>query len=247
MTRLSSNIVKAGALVDDTRRLVEVWDPSQSPQANTDRVSESNLLGLPSQKRIYDAFTYALRPRYVDPGPDIIPALRELSVDSSAFLDACYYETTRVDQLLADFAEGPLFDWEEHGLLAVSTDDVTEWIEKQIANEELPEWSEGLRRRVAQGVLSALRDFGILAGARRSSRKDIDPRRLSLQGFIYVAFRLHQDGLSSRAIVSASVWRRWLLKSEQVSELLHGAHGTGHSHPSPPDRPSESTGPAKAL
>jgi hypothetical protein len=150
-----------------------------------------------------------------------------MSGDSSAFLDACYYETTRVDQLLARFAEGPLFEWAENGRLAVSTDVVIEWIEKEIANGELPEWSESLRRRVAQGILSALRDFGMLSGPSRSQRKDIDPRRLTLRGFIYVAFRLHQSGLSSRAIASSDVWRRWFLRTDQVSEFLHRAHGTG--------------------
>ena len=227
MSRLSSNIVKAGALVTDTRRFVEVWDSDQSAGYNLERIEQENLLGLPSRKRIYDTLTYGLRPRYVDPGDEVIPALRELIADNGAFLDACYYETARVDLLLAQFVEGPLFDWHDHGRLTVSTEDVVEWLDKRIANEDLPEWSESLRRRVSQGFLSALRDFGILAGATRSKRKDISPRSLTLRGFVYVAFRLHQQGLSSRGILASNVWRRWLVRESELLELVHAAHGTG--------------------
>ena len=227
MTRLSSNIVKAGALIDDTLRFVEVWDPGLSPEANLERVVDSNLLGLPSQKRIYDTLTYALRPRYVDPGPVVIPGLTVLSGNGAAFRDACYFETTRVDQLLARFAEGPLFEWHEQGRLAISAEDVVDWIGKQAANGELPDWSDSLTRRVGQGLLSTLRDFGMLAGATRSQRKDINPRPLSIPGFAYVAFRLHQEGMSSRALLTSKVWRRWLLDESQVLGMLHRAHGTG--------------------
>ncbi|MEX1004148.1 MAG: BrxA family protein [Acidimicrobiia bacterium] len=227
MTRLSSNIVKAGALIDDTLRFVEVWDPVLSPEANLERVVDSNLLGLPSQKRIYDTLTYALRPRYVDPGPAVIPGLTVLSGNGAAFRDACYFETTRVDQLLARFAEGPLFEWHEQGRLAISAEDVVDWIGKQAANGELPDWSDSLTRRVGQGLLSTLRDFGMLAGATRSQRKDINPRPLSIPGFAYVAFRLHQEGMSSRALLTSKVWRRWLLHESQVLGMLHRAHGTG--------------------
>lgn len=227
MSRLSSNIVKAGALVADTRRFVEVWDSDRPAEYNLERIEQENLLGLPSRKRIYDTLTYGLRPRYVDPGDEVIPALRELVADNGAFLDACYYETARVDVLLAQFVEGPLFDWHEQGRLTVATEDVVGWLDKRIANGDLPEWSESLRRRVSQGLLSALRDFGILTGATRSKRKDIAPRPLTVRGFVYVAFRLHQQGLSSRAILGSTVWRRWLLHQPELLELVHGAHGTG--------------------
>jgi hypothetical protein len=227
MSRLSSNIVKAGLLLDDTRRFVEVWEPELSSEANLQHIADANLLGLPSRKRTYDTLTYALRPRYVEPGPAVIAALRELAPNPDAFADACFFETTRVDDLLARFVEGPLFEWHAQGRLVVSAHDVADWVSKKIVEGELPEWSESLIRRVAQGVLSALRDVGVLSGATRSPRKDITPRPMSVRGFVYVAFRLHEAKLSSRALMSASVWRRWLLDEGQVVSLLHRAHSSG--------------------
>lgn len=227
MSRVSSNIVKAGALIDDTRRFVEVWDCHLPVESNLERIESENLLGLPSRKRLYDTVTYGLRPRYVDPGDEVIAALKELVADSVAFRDACYYETTRVDRLLAEFVEGPLADWHDQGRLSIATEDVEEWLGERIADGDLPEWSESLRRRVSQGFLSALRDFGILSGAARSKRKDISPRPLSLGGFVYVAFRLHQEGLSSRAILASAVWRRWLIGDPDLLDLVHRAHGIG--------------------
>lgn len=227
MRRISSNIVKAGALIDDTRRFVEVWDDRQTPEENIARILDGNLLGLPSRARSRDTMTYALRPRYVDPGPEVVAGLRELRGDPVAFRDACYYETTRVDRLLADFVEGPLVDWHRQGRLTVSVDDVVTWLEQRIADGAIPGWSESLQIRVAQGFLSALRDFGVLSGPARSKRKDLAPRHPSVGGFVYVAFRLHQQGLSSRAIMTTPVWRRWFLGDPDLVELMHRAQGTG--------------------
>ena len=47
----SSRILKAGALLGDVRRVVEVWDDGLSSDENLDRIVEGNLLGKPSRSR----------------------------------------------------------------------------------------------------------------------------------------------------------------------------------------------------
>ncbi len=44
---------------------------------------------------------------------------------------------------------------------------------------------------------------------------------ISVGGFAYVAFRLHQQGESSRAILTSPVWRCWLLDDARVDEMMH--------------------------
>ena len=89
---------------------------------------------------------------------------------------------------------------------------------------QTPQWTETIRTKVARGLLAALRDFGILTGA---VRKEFAPPSLSIAGFGYVAFRLHEDGASSRALFASPVWRRWLLDPARVTELFHEAERQG--------------------
>ena len=85
----------------------------------------------------------------------------------------------------------------------------------------MPDWSSNIRDRVARGMMAALRDFGRLTGTRSSSKKEISRPGISIGGFAYVAFRLHQEGRSSRAILASPAWRCWLLDDDRVDEMMH--------------------------
>lgn len=211
------NIQKGGAMLDDTRRLIEVWDDDLDGPNNLRWIADANLLGKPSRKRSDDVLMRILGPRFVAPGPEVIPALRSLRSDPRAFREACYYETARDEQLLASFAQGPLFEWYTAGRIGVTVDEAKSWLEALTKAGELPEWTETVRTKVARGMLAALRDFGILRG---SVRKEFNPPGMTAKGFAYVAFREHEQGTSARALVESALWRRWLLDSRWVSDLF---------------------------
>jgi hypothetical protein len=227
---LSSNLLKGGALLDDTRRFLEVWDDDEPVDVNLDRIVTENLLGHPSRKRSADVVNHGLKRRFIDGAPGCIPVLRALLTQPVAFREACYYETARAEDLLAVFAEGPLFDWYQQGRLGVTTAEVEIWLRQLITAGELPQWSEQVTIRAAQGLLSALRDFGILAGVRRGRSKEFVSPTLSAAGFAYVAFREHQQGASGRALVESTIWRRWLLDERWVNDLFTQADRLGVLH-----------------
>jgi hypothetical protein len=224
VTTFTSNIQKGGALLDDARRVVEIWDLEQGVSENLSRVAEQNLLAKPSRARSDDVLLRVLRPRLVEPGPQVIAALKQLLPLPRGFADAYYFEATRDDALLAAFAEGPLFEWWERGRIGVDVESVAAWLAELAEHGQAPSWSDTIRTKVARGLLAALRDFGILSGA---VRKEFAPPSLSIAGFGYVAFRLHDAGASSRALFASPVWRRWLLDPARVTELFHEAERQG--------------------
>ena len=224
MTQFTSNIQKGGALLDDARRLVEVWDLHESSTWNMTRIAKENLLAKPSQARAEDVLRRVLGPRLIEPGPHVIAAMKELLSSPRSFVEAYYFEATRDDKLLAAFAEGPLFDWWEAGRVAVDVAQVTDWLAHLAAEGHTPQWTDTIRIKVARGLLAALRDFGVLSGA---VHKDISRPSLTIAGFGYVAFRLHESGASSRALLGSHVWRRWLLDQARVTELFHEAARNG--------------------
>jgi len=220
----TSNIQKGGALLDDARRLVEVWDSNENPAWNLSRIAEENLLAKPSRARAEDVLGRVLGPRLVEPGPQVIAAMKELLSSPRGFVEAYYFEATRDDELLAACAEGPLFGWWEAGRVTVDVNEVVEWLAHLAAHRETPQWTDTIRLKVARGLLAALRDFGVLTGA---VRKEFSSASLSVAGFGYVAFRLHESGASSRALLASPVWRRWLLDQGRVTELFHEAARNG--------------------
>ena len=227
MTELTSNIKNAGAHLADTRTFVGVWDDLKPAKENAARIVDENLLGLPTQSRARTVMVSALRPRFIEPNPTVIPALRLLASRGDAFRDACYYELTRVDALTALFVEDQLVDWWEEGRSVIVSADAHEWIDKLAADQQIPDWSLSLRHRVAVGVVAALRDCGRLSGRHQSPKKELIGPGISIAGFAYVAFRLHQQGESSRGILDSPVWRRWLLDRAMSEELMYEMDSLG--------------------
>jgi hypothetical protein len=221
------NIQKGGAMLDDTRRVIEVWDDEVDPATNMRRIGEANLLGKASRKRANDVLLRIIGPRYVSPGPEVIPALRSLRDNPKAFREACFYETARDEQLLAAFAQGPIFDWYAEGRIGVTVEEGRGWLESLRRNGELPEWTDTVRTKVARGLLAALRDFGVLKGA---VRKEFNPPGMTAMGFAYVAYREYQRGTSARALVESTIWRRWLLDARWVNDLLTQVDRLGLLH-----------------
>jgi hypothetical protein len=158
---LTSNILKGGALIDDARRLVDVWDLSEDAAWNLRHVADQNLLAKPSRARADAVLQRVLQPRLVDPGPQVIAALRELRSSPRGFVEAYYFESTRADGLLAACAEGPISGWWEAGRVTVDVNEVVGWLVELAVSGQTPfaRGAAGLRhsdRCSPQGVLSVV-------------------------------------------------------------------------------------------
>jgi hypothetical protein len=213
MTHYDTRIIKGGALLDDTRRFLEAWNVQHGPAENLDHIRASGALGKRSRSRAA-AVLAILRRRLVGAGEGVVATLRLLREDARAFREACYYEAAHSDPLLAAFAAEALFGWHQSGRSPVTVADAVAWLADA---GRTPSWTEPTRARVGQGLLSALRDFGLLEGA---VKKRIAPPRLSPRGFAYVAVRERGQHPSGRALLQAPVWRRYLLGAEDVRALF---------------------------
>jgi len=101
---------------------------------------------------------------------------------------------------------------------------VSTWLQ---SDPRLPRWSLRTRQRIAQGLLSTLRDFGILEAPRGSPRKRFAAPRLSMRGFAYIALRERERCTSDRALLSSPVWQRYLLTPASVRNLFLEADRLG--------------------
>src|SRR5687768_11727732 len=72
----TTRIIKAGALLEDTRTLFAQWDPSRSARENLERVRSQNLFGKASRARVEDVLRI-FQQRYLR-DPEVANALATL-------------------------------------------------------------------------------------------------------------------------------------------------------------------------
>jgi Putative inner membrane protein (DUF1819) len=94
-------------------------------------------------------------------------------------------------------------------------------LEKRVEGKTGGHWSEPTITRTAQGLLSAIRDFGILQGA---VNKKIAPAHVPIESFAYIVFYLKQHQPSGMKLIESPDWKLFFLSSEGVERLLFEAH-----------------------
>ena len=99
----TSRIIKAGALLPDTKTLLSHWDLSESVQTNLQRLQRENVFGKASRSRVEDIVAI-FRQRYLTE-PSVTRALVTLvkmRLPASALDRILYFHAAKADRLLHD-------------------------------------------------------------------------------------------------------------------------------------------------
>jgi len=222
----SSKIIKAGALLPDTKALLSAWDPVLSVSENLQRVRLQNLLGKTSRSRVEDILAI-FRQRYLVE-ECVTRALVRLAKNQSNgnTLDRIlYFHSVRADLLLRDVVIELLVPHWSRGVMEIDVREIESALRKWVEEGKTSgHWGDSTVRRVTQGVLSTLRDFGVLQGA---VNKRIAPAYLSVQAFAYTAFYLKQHQPSGTKLLDLDDWKLFFLPREGVERFFLEAHQHG--------------------
>lgn len=219
----STKIIKAGALLADTRILLAHWHESQSVDANLDRVRRANLLGKASRSRVEDVLAI-FRQRYLgeESVTKALVALVRGKLPAAALDRILYFHSARADRLLHDAVTEILVPLHEQGLVEISMQEFQRPLAKWVAEGKTAgPWSASTITRVAQGLLSTLRDLGVLQGA---VNKTIAPLFLPIEAFAYIVFYLKQHQPSGAKLIELPDWKLFFLTREGVERFLFEAH-----------------------
>jgi hypothetical protein len=210
-------------LIGDTKTLLSHWDLDASVDENLSRVRRENVFGKASRSRVEDILGI-FRQRYLSE-TSVTKALVTLvrgKFPTAALEKLFYFHSARNDRLLHDTVTEILHPMHAQGLVHVTVQDVrrslTKWIEE---GKTTGHWSESTITRIAQGLLSALRDFGVLQGA---VNKKIAPCYLPIESFAYVVFYLKQHQPSGAKLIELPEWNLFFLRREGVERFLFEAH-----------------------
>ena len=222
----SSKIIKAGALLADTKTLVSRWDAKETVPENLRRFRQENVFGKASRSRVEDILA-VFRQRYLG-DEEVIKALRVLvqkRLPSASFDRILYFHAAQSDRLLHDAVVEWLFPLQGRGVSDIDVDEARRLLSRWVTEgKTTADWSEDTTRRVAQGLFSTLRDFGVLQGI---VRKRIAPAHLTVTAFAYVMFYLKQHQPSGARLIEHPNWRLFFLSREGVEHLLFEGHQQG--------------------
>ena len=222
----SSKIIKAGALLPDTKALLSHWDPGLSVSENLQRVRHQNLLGKTSRSRAEDILSI-FRQRYLteDTVARALAHFVKNQCNGNTLDRVLYFHAVRSDPLLRDVVIELLLPQWSQGSVDIEIREIQMALRKWVEEGKTSGcWGDSTIRRVAQGVLSTLRDFGVLQGA---VNKRIAPAYLPVQAFAYVAFYLKQHQPSGTKLLDLADWKIFFLPREGVERFLLEAHQHG--------------------
>jgi Putative inner membrane protein (DUF1819) len=215
----TSKIIKASALLDDTKTLLSHWEVDATVPENLDRINRENVFAKASRSRVKDILA-VFRQRYLVE-PDVVKALVILVKNRfpAASLDrVLYLHAARADALLHDAVTEILLPMQAQGITDITLMAVqkvlAKWVEKGLTTTA---WSENTTERVAQGLLSTLRDFGVLQGA---IKKRIAPAYMPVTAFAYIAFYLKQHQPSGAKLLEHPDWKLFFLNRELVERFF---------------------------
>ncbi len=219
----TSRIIKAGALLADTKTMLANWDETLSVAENLARFRRENIFGKASRSRIEDMLTI-FRQRYLA-SASVTKAL--VTLVQSGFpnegLDRIlYFHAVQADALLHDIVTEVLARFHAMGKVDVVPEDIRDAITQWIAEGRMTSvWSENTLVRATRELLSTLRDFGVLQGA---VNKRLSPVYLPVEAFAYIAFYLQQHQPSGERLLDDPEWQLFFLARHVVEHFFLEAH-----------------------
>ncbi len=226
--KYTARLLKGGALLPKMRLLVRQWSPQIAPSSLAVQLHHRQVLGLASPQRIHDVIADVFVPRYVKGRPPnawrYLRRFEDVDAPLPVVRPLYYFYAARAEALLGDFVRQTLYTYYLDGLITVRVEDVLRFLDEAEKDGRIPEpWSQSVRLRIAQHLLAALRDFGVLEGR---ARKRIAAPYLPVLSFAHIAFLLAQER-GGAAVFQHPDWRLFLLRPQAVERLFLEADRDG--------------------
>jgi len=171
-----------------------------------------------NRQRIWDSLHY----RYFAPGVASIPGslgiATTLGAASPEFVSLAYLYFALRDRLTFELVTGMFWERWRTRSLAVSVTDVLEFLERESTQHPaVSKWKPSTRTKLAQSILAALRDFGVLRGV---YAKQVQRPVIAAETVFHLLCILLAEGHHGRAVVEAPDWRLFLWSEDDTAKAL---------------------------
>jgi hypothetical protein len=221
--RYRARINRGGALIAETKRFLLGWDDALDFDSNMRRAVQENTLAKGTREQT-QAVMYAVRHHYFA-DPNVAKGLVRLARapgHGESLERVLYYLAAKAEPLIADAVIEYVQPRYASGFTEVTTDDMWQQVREWIAEgrTHVP-WNDETAERVAFGILSTLRDFGVLSGTKR---KQITPPFVPNEAFALLAYLIHRKTRSGEKTIAHDDWKLFFLDRSTVERFLVETH-----------------------
>lgn len=228
--RYTSDLGNKTSLILESERILIEYDLVQSARIVRKLVVCDNLLmkgTVSTRKRVWESI-YA---RYFSSKEMAVTNSLARFINSpipeqSRYL-AMFYEIATALPLIYDLTTDCLYTLYQDGRSTVNKTDILDWLDQTATDghDEINGWSPQTKNKIASNYLTVTRDFGLLEGVRHKSFARL---YLPLATFVYILYRLKDQGLNSKAIITSPDFKLFLLGQRDVFLLLEEATHAGY-------------------
>jgi hypothetical protein len=225
-----TSLIKGTATPDEIRALLLNWNPQENSLDYAKRVRNEGILAKQTAQRADDLILRVFRPWFLTPDDRAAVRLKELvkkNANQQIINELALLYKARAEAVLYDFLLNKFWHEFQEGALYLRTEDIEEFL-RDAQETGLVEkgWSTGTQRRLAHGILGALKEAGFVIEERRYLYAYLH-YRLSEYAVAYLAYDLHLTGSSDVAVVENPDWGLFGLQRNHVLERLSnlGSHG----------------------
>lgn len=222
--KYTTAISKGAGMIEETRRLLDVWNPEESLDDFTQRVQVEGLLGNSTAYRTRDVVKRVFAPRFLRPNDKparILQSVIKAGLPSRVFTELVFLFTARKDPLAYDFTIREYWPAARRGKLILDTDTFISFLSEAQYDGRLDnQWSENVSVRIGRCVLGLLRDIGFLRETIRG-RKEITSYHMSDEGIAILARELTEAGITDSSLCNHPDWGLFGIMPSEVLERLN--------------------------
>lgn len=216
-------------LIDETKKLLEVYQPGMSAPALCVAALASGRFPLVTARRLRNIVVECFAPRYLR-SPGVASQLQRLAPQlSAAELGQLFFlYTARANLVLADFVREVFWPRYAAGRNDLELEDSRAFVINSVREGKTRKpWSEITTNRIASYLIGCCVDYGLLNVTGRNKRS-VAPYRIHSKVAAYLAYELRFSGLGDNRIVSHPDWKLFGLEPHDVRDQLKRLSLQGH-------------------
>lgn len=220
-TPMYTTQLQAGlGLIEETKLLLTLYEPGMSSSQLYDVALASGMFPMVSARRLRNIVVECFAPRYMK--TEVAGYLKTLverlpsSVSNQLFL----IYTAEANVILREFIQDVYWDRYSGGRDTLSTDDAKDFVIHAVREGKTRKpWSDSTIKKVSSYLIGSCADYGLLS-PNRSSTRTIQSIRIEQPIVLYLAYKLHLQGLGDNAVISHQDWKLFGLGESDVRDEL---------------------------
>ena len=208
-------------LLDETRQLLEVFQPGMRSSQLYEAALASGLFPLVTARRLRNIVAECFAPRYLR-DPSVAGHLKALSgcLTNAELNQLFFLYTARATRILADFIREVYWPRYSAGRNDLDLADALGFITHGIREGKTQKpWSETTIKRMSSYLLGCCADYGLLTTTGRNERS-IAAYRMLPKVAAYLAYDLRFSGLGDNQLVASPDWALFGLERADVRDQL---------------------------